>query len=432
MLLEFEDVINDIDTVHLPYGTALTVAAGAGSTDAAKLLLDHGANPDITGGIYYDPLTAAASSFSFDISLSARSAQIMDTILRETVYVQIRSETGLSLFHIACTAGSLEMVEVIIKKLREQAGPLNITDREDSTPLHFAAINTSSSVLAYLLGLGCDSLDPNAMNARGFTPLHTAFTTGTLESINLLLGAGANINVIGPDKITMLHLAAQNFQNPEVLDLLSEMDVNSRDEWDRTPLHITCGYGAPEAVEWLLDHGADPTVLDDTGRSALHFACQNQIPGSERILEVLLKKGLSPRDRDCGGSTPLHLAFHDPKEAHNDLFWTQYVKGHWDSFSETECMNKVVHLLVALDGYEDLKDLRDGMGNTILHLACWRGIADLVLLLLSMDARTDLRENRGFLPHELMESSELRQYVEGRIEALNGRKALGDASKRSA
>ncbi|MHC4704673.1 MAG: ankyrin repeat domain-containing protein, partial [Planctomycetota bacterium] len=49
-------------------------------------------------------------------------------------------------------------------------------------------------------------------------------------------------------------------------------NVNARDRWDRTPLHIATIEGRVDIVERLKQAGANVNVIDYKGRTPLYFA----------------------------------------------------------------------------------------------------------------------------------------------------------------
>jgi ankyrin repeat protein len=487
MLLSLDRRV-DIDFCS-SFGTALTVAAARGQKDTVKVLLDNGANPDISGGLYEDPLAAAATSLNVDIvrllwehpssslslkhskfrtsrallaigsairyafivedvepsnnerrdaseviqilaqnglvmsifshisvpiflwSLCVGSTEVMDLMLKDPTFILFKSASGQSLLHIVSSAGTLGMVKLIIKKFEDLEQSIDVRDERQCTLLHYATLNSDLAVVQYLLGLTDLDLDPNAKDLYGLTPLHAAFAIGRPKVVRLLLDAGSSIDEDGPEGLSMLHLAASNFCNPEVLDFLTDQLVDVTDDWDRTPLHIASQYGSDKTVQWLLDRSLDPSTPDARGRTALHCACQNQAPSSTDIIDMLLKKGASPTATDSAGSTPLHLAFHDPEYASSCLFWTAYVKDYWDKFLEVECARKAVHML-ALDHEEEFINIQDDAGNTPLHLACWRGLGTVIVILIDLRARLDLRDERGCLAYQLIENSKVREAAE--------------------
>jgi hypothetical protein len=115
---------------------------------------------------------------------------------------------------------------------------------------------------------------------KGFTPLDLAAMSNNTEVVSLLLSKGA--------------------------------DVNSRDEYGRTPQHfaagaqfIGCGEGGWETISLLLSKGADVNEMDKDGRTPLHFAA---IRGELKSASFLLSKGADVNAIDNKGRTPLHEA----------------------------------------------------------------------------------------------------------------------------
>ncbi|UJR09625.1 hypothetical protein I4U23_013859 [Adineta vaga] len=102
----------------------------------------------------------------------------------------------------------------------------------------------------YLLaGFPPDQADP----ITKVTALHNAVETANLRAIQLLLHAGAQVNVC--------------------------------DSSLSTPLHIAAHMGYDEIVQILITHGADIFLQDDTGRNAFHLAVSN---GNNRVIQHFL------------------------------------------------------------------------------------------------------------------------------------------------
>jgi ankyrin repeat protein len=60
-----------------------------------------------------------------------------------------------------------------------------------------------------------------------------------------------------------------------------------------------------EAIQLLLDHGADVNAQSEDGWTALHTAASY---GEVQAVEVLLKRGADPHTRTKSGKTPFQLA----------------------------------------------------------------------------------------------------------------------------
>ncbi|KAH7104293.1 ankyrin [Auriculariales sp. MPI-PUGE-AT-0066] len=65
------------------------------------------------------------------------------------------------------------------------------------------------------------------------------------------------------------------------------VDVNSKDEYGFTPLHLAADRGLEPAARLLLDHKADPLVQDPDGETALSLAT---VSGYDSIVQLLQQR----------------------------------------------------------------------------------------------------------------------------------------------
>lgn len=110
---------------------------------------------------------------------------------------------------------------------------------------------------------------------HGWAPLHQAAAEGSLEIANLLIDAGADVNVPSdidrgpcapiegaPPKDTPLHIAAENDQAQIAMLLLAHgAEVNARDYAGNTPLDIAQSGGHESLVRNPAKRAARPDPL---------------------------------------------------------------------------------------------------------------------------------------------------------------------------
>jgi ankyrin repeat protein len=117
--------------------------------------------------------------------------------------------------------------------------------------------------------------DLNAAHGDGATALHWAAYNDDLETVKLLLAAGANVRAATREgAITPLFMACVNGDAPMIEALLKAgADANSVKSNGATALMTAAASGSADAVKVLLDHGADVNAKETVhGQTALMFA----------------------------------------------------------------------------------------------------------------------------------------------------------------
>ncbi|XP_033760138.1 ankyrin repeat domain-containing protein 39-like isoform X1 [Pecten maximus] len=96
---------------------------------------------------------------------------------------------------------------------------------------------------------------------------------------------------------------------------------NLTDNSGYTALHYACRHGRKLVCELLLRHGADANSMTKSGRvTPLHRAAYC---GHEDIVSILLKNRADPLIKDVDGKTALHKAVEEGKTAVMKLIVTQ-------------------------------------------------------------------------------------------------------------
>jgi ankyrin repeat protein len=99
--------------------------------------------------------------------------------------------------------------------------------------------------------------------------------------------------------------------------LQKDIDLNIKNEYGMTSLHIACIEGDYNKVELLLKYNADPNIVDNFGNSALHHACYCN---NSDLVELLLKYNVEIIENNYFGNSAMTWAlFHNNEKIINLL-----------------------------------------------------------------------------------------------------------------
>ncbi len=130
--------------------------------------------------------------------------------------------------------------------LRTKGLRAEVRTAKDESPLMLASMAGMVEVCKRLIALDAD------VNKTGWTPLHYAATGGHIAVVKLLLSHSAYIDAESPNRTTPLMMAAM--------------------------------YGTPETVQLLLTEGADASLKNEKGMTALDFADTAGKQGAAKLL----------------------------------------------------------------------------------------------------------------------------------------------------
>ena len=152
--------------------------------------------------------------------------------------------------------------------------------------------------------------DPNVVDQHGLTPLHHAASSGQMESIRLLLEAGAKLEARSTATTTKwmapLHLAARDghFDVVRVLVEAGAVKDQLATRFGVTPTYFAAGLGHLDIVRWLVEAGARIEPAAVVGFAPLHGAAQG---GHLDVMHFLLESRATVDPKDSPFS-PLHMA----------------------------------------------------------------------------------------------------------------------------
>ncbi|EHK42517.1 hypothetical protein TRIATDRAFT_203737, partial [Trichoderma atroviride IMI 206040] len=211
--------------------TPLHVAVSNKHRDVIRFLLESGADPNVPDSDRKTPLHTAAKK---------RLYEIVKDLLRSggdlNADLTLRDSSNRTPLLIAASLGNAEIFEVLL----EQGADLDSQDEEGKTALHLALEAGNLALTKRLIELFKDKSLLDVQDSSGKTSLYQAAYSGMKLVIELLLEAGADVNIRSKAGKLPLH---EGTDNHDITLLLAEAksDLNAEDEDGWTPLML-CVY----------------------------------------------------------------------------------------------------------------------------------------------------------------------------------------------
>jgi uncharacterized protein len=391
------------------YGLSpIAVAATNGSASLLGILLDAGADPNAPDPAGETPLMAATR-----VGRSDAVTVLLDRGAHVDAADATFQQTALM---VAVRENHPEIVKLLISR----GAAVSAKTRVGRTP----AWVLPNSVPGFGHGIGIVRGGLPSRGSRqpipgGMTPLLYASRDGRMETVRILLDAGADVNVSDANAITPLISAITN-NHPAVARYLIERgaDIKAVDWYGRTPLwaavetrNMDLDNGsfansidrAPymPLIQLLLERGADPNVrmkevppirrdflrvtgslswVDFTGQTPFLTA---SLAGDVDVMKLLLKHGADPTIPTFGGTTALMAA-----AGVNWVFDQTYDEGQ-------PALLAAVKLCVELG--LDVNAI-NSMGLTAMHGAANRGSDEIIKYLASLGAKVDVKDKEERTP----------------------------------
>ena len=309
--------------------TPLLLSANWNNFMAVYLLLDHGADANIAAADGRTPLHKAVMK---------GNQNLVKLFLEKNALVNTQNADGDSPLHTAVSNGFFHITKLLIKK----GSNVNLQNKEGRTPLFLGVKNKHEQLIKLLIENEADVSIGYKENSterfylvrgkeRGRAAWHYVLVKKHLLGLFLKLANGGSLNVAdfgdvlrsgqGKDPpegtrnklqkehesmfkeitdTTLLHIASEIINEPEIIDLLvkSGANVNAQDAEGFTPLHMAAIHGNLKIVKKLVDLEADVNIVTTDGKNAAELAHLNEELEIEEYLESKMASSQRTKEKE--------------------------------------------------------------------------------------------------------------------------------------
>ncbi|XP_044005263.1 protein TANC2 isoform X2 [Aphidius gifuensis] len=333
LLLEFGA---DVELTNSQGCTALSLAASRGHCDVVRRLAAAGASLGHTDMAGQCALVHAARQGRLSVvgyllacDWTSKSSTTLPTTLPTTSTTSTtiqeqnnnqesinksetsREEAAQQAVVAAASQGHEEIVEYLLDMSEV------IVDKSDTligeTALTIAAAHGSTATVTALLARGAS---PFVLNSKGLSPLMLAAKEGHWGTAERLLKSSSlsdddnnSINLLEQcdtmGRTSLMLASSEGHTNLINLFLENNASIEAIDNEGLTALCWACVRGRISSVQQLLDNGANISTNDKTGRTPLDLAA---FQGNPKLVQLLLERGAAIEHVDLHGMRPLDRA----------------------------------------------------------------------------------------------------------------------------
>lgn len=228
---------------------------------------------------------------------------------RNDLDVNVKDRDGMTPLHWAVLKNKTDWVEALLKSRSDS----NIKDNFGRTPLYLSLIRGHKEIINILQEgggildgwcqyisetpddgeierlLDSEGIYLNIQDSDEKTPLRLAIGAGRKVLAKMLLERGADPNAILKSSGECALYPSSAGGDLEIVELLLKHKANPSHPtiYGWTPLHWAVGNGHDAVAKALLDAGADPTAVSDTGKTPLDMTSQSEMKG---VIQKYLSK----------------------------------------------------------------------------------------------------------------------------------------------
>nr|MBA3604002.1 ankyrin repeat domain-containing protein [Parachlamydiaceae bacterium] len=272
----------------------LACMRGQKASKAINALIKHGADLTLLSSRGYAPINLAITS-------DLESNEVFK-LIEKMGNLNFQDGKNESLLHQAVMRIRLHNDSTVFNYLLDQGATPNTKNAEGRTPLHSAIELLDEKALPYVKKLILKGGLVTVLDKNDQTPLHYAASQSCQQSsqglrdsgelVRFLIKNGAQVNMVDNEGRTALHEAVRFGMDAENVNSVEELikagvDLDLKDMDGSTALHLAVDMEHVELVRTLLKHGANRNIRNDAGRLPGSMGLLFSEKNSEQILELL-------------------------------------------------------------------------------------------------------------------------------------------------
>jgi len=255
--------------------------------------------------------------------------------LKKMGHIDQTDSKGQSCLHVCASRGYTEIGKLFLRR----GANVNLQDHGGFTPLHCAVVEKRLDSCLFLLNSkGIDVTITNNQNSNAvhyLVRMHVSEDTVVLyrQVLDILISKSVDINAQNTNGETPIHFCCMSNNIHTAAFLLERgADCNIQTELGETPLHYAVRTGCIKLVRILMENGADPTIKSAEGSTPVDVAEQY---GSTDILDCL--QSIIEEEIECQNTDHVSVISSLSKANENALTRAGWLEIYWKKNTWERC-----------------------------------------------------------------------------------------------
>jgi ankyrin repeat protein len=269
----------------------------ANDPEMAKLLIEHGAEVN-----WRDGNNSALTALHFFASNG--NAKVAELLIDHGAEVDVKNGRGQTPLHLAAQEGRLNTVKLLISR----GADVNAKSKENKTPFDYSVFPVWNEDAYHVESGRINRCKEVAAFLLDYEPAYTISNIawlGDMEHLaEMITNDPAVVNLPANGEFSLF--AAIRGNNPEAVEYLlthgAQPDATGR--FKQSPLQLAAYIGYVDIAKTILNHGAEVDKKGNWGETALHWAA---VKGNADIASLLLEHGANPNCVTSGYTIDLNL-----------------------------------------------------------------------------------------------------------------------------
>jgi ankyrin repeat protein len=371
--------------------TSLSLASYRGHSNVAQFCVDFGGQESIEW-TDNEGRTALLSA----IETENNNYDVIKLLIDSGADTSAVDDDEDSAMHYVSWAGRFEVAKLLYEVMGQ--GAFSLRDHDGSTPLILAILRNNEDVAQFCVEFG-NLASINIEDDNGRTALHHASNVGNCDVVKLLIDSGADTSEVDNDGDSAMHIASSHGHFDVVKILAKRIGPGAfdlRNEFGNTPLIRASLVGAIDIVKFGVEFGAQTiNTQNNHGMTVLSYFTYHDYDEDVDIdaVEFLLDSGANVDVSDSLGYTPVTYAVIGGKVDLLKLLigsganaCTSCNHGGWEPI-HCACVNtvnqvEILQLLIEAGGDITATTSND---QTPLHIASDEGNVEIVRAILKVE-----------------------------------------------